>query len=152
MEDDNEHGAVYQLTVKGTGFSNSDGSSRADLIRRFVRDGMDVVLVPEPHNPHDPNAIAVHIEVKRWFFFGPYRYQIGYISERWAKSFTARFASGGRIVEAYVRSHFSPEDKTFPRVSIEAVASWAPRPEKTPRATKQPPSCSIASQVVRNQG
>jgi hypothetical protein len=137
MEDDNEQGAVYQLTVKGTGFSNLDGTSRADLIRRFVRDGMDVVLVPEPTNPFDSNAIAVYVEVKRWFFFGPFRYQIGYISERWAKIFTARFASGERIVEAYVRSHYSPEDKTFPRVSIEAVASWPPRAERKPRAATQ---------------
>lgn len=129
MEDITEH-AVYQLTVKGTGFTNSDGTSRAWLIQRFVRDHMDVFLVPEPHNTHDPNAIAVYIETKRWFFFGPYRYQIGYISEHWAKSFAKRFANGGSIVEAYVRSHHAPEDKTFPRVSIEAVASWAPSEKK----------------------
>lgn len=134
MEDDNEYAAVYQLTVKGTGFNNSDGTSRADLIRRFVQDGMDVFLVPEPHNAHDPNAIAVYIKVKRWFFFGPYRYQIGYVSERWAKSFAKRFAAGGTIVEAYVRSHHAPEDQTFPRVSIEAVASWATRQKKERRA------------------
>ncbi|WP_082075506.1 HIRAN domain-containing protein [Pseudomonas sp. 2(2015)] len=138
MKDAKEQGAVYQLTVKGTGFNNPNGTSRAELIRRFVRDGMDVFLVPEPNNAHDPNAIAVYIAVKRWLFFGPYRYQIGYISERWAKSFTARFANGGTIVEAYVRSHFSPEDKTFPRVSIEAVASWPPRPERKPNTASHP--------------
>lgn len=130
MDDEIEYGSVYQLTVKGTGFANADGSDRAHLIRRFVRDGMDVYLVPEPHNKHDPNAIAVFIEVKRWFFFGPFRYQIGYLSERWAKSFTKRFASGGEIVEAYVRSHYAPEDKTFPRVSIEAVGNWPPSAQK----------------------
>ena len=125
-----EYGSVYRLTVKGTGFSNPDGTSRANLIRRFVRDGMDVYLEPEPENPHDPNAIAIFIEVKRWFFFGPYRYQIGYVSERWAKSFAKRFAAGGKIVEAYVRSHHAPEDQTFPRVSIEAVGDWKSTPAK----------------------
>lgn len=121
-EQDDE--AYYQFVLAGTGFKNPDGLSRAWLIRRFVRDGMDVFLVPERDNVHDPHAIAVYIEVKRWLFFGPYRYQIGYINKRWAKSLTKRFAAGGSIVEAYVRSHYCPEDKEFPRVSIAVFGDW----------------------------
>lgn len=120
-----ENGAVYQLTVKGTGFNNPDGSSRASIIKRFVEVGTPVLLVPEPQNAQDPNAIAVFIEVKRWFVSWK-RYQIGYVSAHWAKSFTKRFAKGGQIEEAYVRSYFAPMDRTFPRVSIEVVGSWPP--------------------------
>lgn len=123
--EESKYGAVYQLAVKGTGFNNPDGSSRSLLIKRFVKEGVSVLLVPEPSNPHDPNAIAVFIEVKRWFR-GWCRYQIGYVSTHWAKSFTKRFAKGGTIEEAYVRSYHAPVDRDFPRVSIEVVGSWSP--------------------------
>lgn len=124
--------ADYQLTVAGTGFKNSDGSSRALLIKKFVHDDIPVFLEREPSNEHDPNAIGVYIEVKRMVFFGPYRYQIGYINKRWASSLTKRLEAGGKILEAYVRSHFSPVDQEFPRVSIVVIGDWEKTKKKAP--------------------
>ncbi|WP_347505161.1 HIRAN domain-containing protein [Pseudomonas anguilliseptica] len=124
----------YLLTVAGTGFKNPDGVSREYLIKKFVHQGMPVFLVREPGNQHDPNAIAVYIEAKRLFFFGPYRYQIGYVNKRWAASFTKRMDAGGRIIQAYVRSFHAPEDQDFPRVSIVAIVDW-PKAKKKATAT-----------------
>ncbi|HCE9889966.1 TPA: hypothetical protein NH806_004956, partial [Pseudomonas aeruginosa] len=40
---------------------------------------MEVKLVPEQDNPHDPHAIAVYVHVRRWFtLFLPTDVQIGY--------------------------------------------------------------------------
>lgn len=125
-------GAEYQLTVAGTGFKNADGVSREYLIKKFVRAGMPIYLEREPNNEHDPNAVAVYIEAKRMMFFGPYRYQIGYINKRWAASLTKRLSAGGNILEAYVRTYFAPEDKEFPRVSIVVVGDWEMTKKKNP--------------------
>lgn len=132
---DSDDEAFYQFQVAGTGFKNADGLSRAWIIERFVSDDMPVYLVPEPDNEHDPNAIAVFIEVKRWVFFGPYRYQIGYINKRSAKSLSKRLAGGGQILESYVRSHHARDGLNFPRVSIAVIGDWKiMRKQKTVKA------------------
>ena len=77
------------VTVSGTGFENPDGSSRANIIRRFVFDGMQVTLVREPSNEHDPNAVAIYIAAPRLFgLLGTSPKQIGYLSANVAKSRT----------------------------------------------------------------
>lgn len=124
-------GADYQLTVAGTGFKNSDGTSRELLIKKFVREDIPIFLEREPSNEHDPNAIGVYIEVKRMVFFGPYRYQIGYINKRWAATLTKRLNAGGKILEAYVRSYFAPFDQEFPRVSIVVIGDWEKTKKKS---------------------
>ena len=52
----------YSVIVAGTGFEGREGR-----IRLAVRSGMDVKLVPEPNNPHDKNAIAVYVPLRRWY-------------------------------------------------------------------------------------
>jgi hypothetical protein len=57
--------------VAGESFENPDGTSRQALIRTRARVGATVQLVPEPDNPHDPNAVKVCLDTGE---------QLGYIS------------------------------------------------------------------------
>ncbi len=59
----------FRLRLVGERFDNEDGSSRqAELA--LCKAGEAVDLVREPHNPHDPSAVAV---------YSARRVQIGYI-------------------------------------------------------------------------
>jgi hypothetical protein len=64
--------ALWQdVHVVGESFKNPDGTSRQALIRTRSRVGATVQLVPEPDNPHDPNAVKVCLETGE---------QLGYVS------------------------------------------------------------------------
>lgn len=102
--------------VAGTGFSNEDGSSRAQYVRRYVRNGMPVKLVREPRNEHDEHAVAVFIRVPRWVVLRR-DVQIGYI-KRAAAIPISRIMDAGGPVQAWVDSYWAPDDVEFPRVSL----------------------------------
>ena len=104
--------------VAGTGFKNRDGTDRAAIIRDHVRDGMSVRLVREPDNEHDINAIAVYIEAGGIFGFGKRERQIGYIKASRSNTLAAKL-DAGEDVSGKVKSHFAPEKKNHPRVSLE---------------------------------
>jgi hypothetical protein len=104
--------------VAGTGFKNSDGTDRSEVIRRHCKNGMNVRLVREPSNEHDPNAIAVLMKVPRVFgLLGAREFQIGYIKSAAAQSVAARMDSGQRVT-AVVTSFFAPAGRDHPRVSL----------------------------------
>jgi len=50
---------VFVAAVVGESFRNNDGTSRQEIIRS-CRIGDALRLIPEPTNPADPNAVAVH--------------------------------------------------------------------------------------------
>lgn len=60
--------------VSGVSYPNPDGSSRQEIIKKYCQPGRRLLLIKEPENKYDPNAIAIYIEV------GPKKYQIGYVS------------------------------------------------------------------------
>lgn len=64
----------YPAEVVGESFANADGTSRQAIIAR-IGVGDPIALRPEPDNPHDARAVAVHHRLG----------QIGYISRerRW---------------------------------------------------------------------
>lgn len=108
----------YSVIVAGTGFEGREGR-----IRLAVRSGMDVKLVPEPNNPHDKNAIAVYVPLRRWFtLFIRVDMHIGYIKKDKAAFFTKKIAEGGRIVGARVKSTYMERD--HPRVSLLVKTDW----------------------------
>lgn len=108
----------YNVIVAGTGFEG-----RAARIRLAVRAGMDAKLVPEPGNPHDRNAIAVYVAVRRWFtLFLPTDIHIGYIKKDKAAFFTKKMAEGGRVLGATVKSTYM--DRDHPRVSLLVKTDW----------------------------
>jgi hypothetical protein len=70
---------VFICAVVGESFPNDDGSSRQEIIQRCL-EGEWLLLVPEPNNPFDPNAIAVRRASNRE--------QIGYLKRDVAASLT----------------------------------------------------------------
>lgn len=99
--------------VAGTGYEG-----RAEIIRKSVRSGMGVTLRREPNNRHDPNAIAVWIEIASfWGIFGKRQVQIGYIKSGAAAS-VAKKMDGGVHVTAQITSFYAPGGREHPRVSL----------------------------------
>lgn len=104
--------------VAGTGFSNPDGSSRSDIIRKHCKEGMSVQFKREPKNAHDPNAIAVLITVQRMFgLFGSSQAQIGYVKSEAAKSLAKKMDTGTRL-SGFIKSFYAPAGIDHPRVSL----------------------------------
>lgn len=99
--------------VAGTGFED-----RADVIRKYVVNGMPVQLRRDPTNPYDSNAIAVLISVPRLFgLLGRSQLQIGHIKASAAKSVAAKMDSGV-LVRGFVKSFHAPSGLDHPRVSL----------------------------------
>jgi hypothetical protein len=110
---------VRTVNVAGTGYKNSDGSSRRNIIRRFVRDNMPVTLCREPQNMHDINAIAVYVSALRLFgMLGTTPKQIGYLKASASKSI-AKIMEAGESLTGRVASHCAPPGKDHPRVILE---------------------------------
>lgn len=101
-------------TVAGTGFED-----REFIIKRHCKDGLPVTLRREPHNKHYKNAIAVYLSIPRLGgLFGRSLKKIGYVKAHSAKSLAKRMDSGQHI-NGRVKSFDAPEDREFPRVSLE---------------------------------
>ncbi|MCW8917162.1 MAG: HIRAN domain-containing protein [Magnetovibrio sp.] len=99
--------------VAGTGFEG-----RAQIIRKHCKEGLFVQLIREPNNPHDPNAIAVHLSVPKFFgLMGQTSKKIGYIKASTAKSL-AKKMDAGMAVRARIKSFYAPSGKDIPRVSL----------------------------------
>lgn len=76
---------TFATKVVGVTRKNVDDRSRQDVIRDCVI-GDDVLLVPEPDNPVDPDAIAV---------YRSNGHQIGYLDARLAGEVSRLIALGG---------------------------------------------------------
>ena len=100
--------------VAGTSYDN-----RADLIKQYVRDGMAVDLVRNPHNPQDSNAIEVHLIIPRLGgLFGNKRVCIGHIKAGTAATLAKAIDNGAQIT-GKVKRCWAQEDRIAPRVSLE---------------------------------
>lgn len=120
------------VIIAGTGFHN-----RASIIQRYCHDGLKAVLKREPDNPHDPNAIAVFIEVPRLFgLLGRGLQQIGYIKASAAKGLAKRMDEG-LVIEASVASVYSPSDRDHPMVSLELDYDSPPPAQTRKRRTEK---------------
>jgi hypothetical protein len=49
---------TFPIKLVGVTHANADGTPRQDLVRRLTK-GEELVLTPEPNNPHDAEAVAV---------------------------------------------------------------------------------------------
>ena len=108
----------YSAILAGTGFEGRDAR-----IRAYARPGMSVTLAREPRNPHDENAIAVYLPVRRWYTpFKAVPLQIGYIKKSRAASMAKQMDAGGQIVSATIKS-MDTYDK-HPRVSLSIKTDW----------------------------
>lgn len=110
--------------IAGTTHPNDNGTSRADLIRRYCRDGMQVFLVREPRNAYGSTAIAAYLEVP-FLLFWKRRVQIGYVKHNAAQKLAPKMDSGIRC-RAIVVSHARPDIDEWQRVSIEIIVGCNP--------------------------
>ena len=101
--------------VAGTGYINSDGSRRRNIIRRFVREDMRVTL---RRDPHDINAVAVYVSAPRLFgLLGTTLKQIGYLKASAAINVAKKMDSGESLT-GRVGSYYAPPGEDHPRVSL----------------------------------
>lgn len=63
--------------VVGVSFNNDDGSSRQVIISRHASEGGGLLLIPDPNNRYDPNAVGVWLD-------SPFK-QIGHLSREIAE-------------------------------------------------------------------
>jgi hypothetical protein len=100
--------------VTGTGFEGRD-----EIIRKHCNQNSKVTLIRQLHNSHDPNAIAVHIEVPVLFgLLGKASKQIGFIKASSAKSIAKKMDAGVKIHASMV-SIYAPDGINHPRVTVE---------------------------------
>jgi hypothetical protein len=105
----------FSAVVAGTGF---DG--RATRVRAFAHPGTPVELRREPDNPHDENAVAVYLLVKRWYtLFRPVAMHVGYLKRQRAATLAKKMDGGIAIKEAKVVSTYKADK--HPRVSIQVI-------------------------------
>ena len=107
--------------VAGTGYKNTDGSSRRNIIRRYVRENIRVTLRRELHNTHDThdiNAVAVYVSAPRLFgLLGTTLKQIGYLKASAAISIANKM-DAGESLSGRVGSYYVPPGNDHPKVSI----------------------------------
>ena len=116
------------LAVVGVDFPNADGSNRrSDAMMTLP--GEPVVLVPEPKNKHDDNAIAV---------IGPRGVQLGYVNAERAPYIGGRMSRGEDVVavfqgmdgaSAFIRLRFGGKSPTLPPPQRPSSARQ-PRPRR----------------------
>ena len=105
-----ERPGLPRCYVVGTGFEG-----RQKIIRKHCFETMDVQLLREPNNPHDPDAVSVWVEVPG--FLRAKRKQIGYLkrghAERIAKVLGDNYRLWAQIDEIY-----NPEGRDHPVVRL----------------------------------
>ena len=100
--------------LAGTGFEG-----REKIIRKYLYKNPKVILIRDPKNIYDSNAIEVCIETPILFgLLGRSVWQIGYIKATTAKSLARRMDSGV-VFTASIESYWAPPDREHPRVTIE---------------------------------
>jgi len=113
------------LAVVGLDHANADRSNRRSEAMMTLP-GEPVLLVPEPRNKHDDNAIAV---------IGPRGIQLGYLSAERAPYVGGRIARGEEVTAifqavtgafAYVRARFGGGAPTLPAADAPASSGSAP--------------------------
>lgn len=84
-----------RLKVVGVTFNNEDGTSRQEIISKVKKNTM-IILVREPHNRHDKNAIAVFINDSSKPLNFSFK-QIGYLGKQYATILAPIMDAGKRL-------------------------------------------------------
>lgn len=97
------------LKAVGVTFANNDGTERQDVIKQLNK-GDNIVLVREPNNSYDPNAVKVITE------YG----QAGYIGKDYAAIISSMIAEG-RVFEVSVNDVGTYKNKYYLSILINEV-------------------------------
>ncbi len=117
----------YEVEVVGESYRNSDGSDRQRIIAR-LQVGDPIVLVREPDNQYDSNAIAVCTTGGR---------QIGYLSRADAQRFSAKMDKGV-VLKAVIRFiGGGTANKPSRGVWLNVYAIRKPQPRKAVRTANR---------------
>lgn len=98
-------GSSFFTKVAGVSHENPDGTSRQEIIHKYVRKGQVLELRREPDNEFDKNAVAVWVTAQVKMpkkLFRPQEYeavqcQIGYLGEHVARDASGYLARGNPI-------------------------------------------------------
>lgn len=74
----------FYTKIAGVTHQNQDGADRQQLIKKYCEKGNPVLLIPEPDNEFDPNAIKVCVAGE----------QLGYINRDLAEIMSNRMRKG----------------------------------------------------------
>jgi hypothetical protein len=103
------------LNVAGTEYKNSDGSSRRNIILRFVRESLPATLC---RDPHEINTVAVYVSAPRLFgLLGTTLKQIGYLKASAALSI-AKELDTGESLTGRIGSYYVPPGEDHPRLCL----------------------------------
>lgn len=80
--------SIYTIKVKGESYTNPDGTKRQDVLRQ-CQPGENILLVREPLNKYDKNAVAIFREKDHQ--------QLGYASRNNAEWIARIINDGGKI-------------------------------------------------------
>lgn len=88
----------HTCAVVGLPYENRDGSKRQDVAKR-LKERQTLVLVREPHNPYDANAIAVY--EAHWTRFPAHELrassQVGYLPKGLAEMYAPIMDEGAQL-------------------------------------------------------
>jgi single-stranded-DNA-specific exonuclease len=86
----------FHSKIAGVTAKNPNGSNRQDHIKQHVKSGSPLILLREPNNEYDANAIAAYIKFRTFLFFTS-TVQIGYLNKEVAEELTKFIAKGGTV-------------------------------------------------------
>jgi hypothetical protein len=109
---------IHYCLVKGVTHQSDDGMSHRDA-QQLCSIGDAVNLVPDPHNPHDRNAIRVKLKTGE---------QIGYISASQASRFAGKVHLLSATVHSRVADDWGNETVKLRVVNTEEQAAHDPGP------------------------
>lgn len=79
---------IYTITIKGESYTNSNGTKRQDILHE-CQPGESIILVREPRNKYDKNAVAVYRDKGHQ--------QLGYTSRKDAEWIARIIDDGGKL-------------------------------------------------------
>jgi hypothetical protein len=113
-------GKPIRSKIVGVTATSNGGIARQDIITKYCRAGMPLMLIREPNNRYDVNAIGVWITVRVLIFLKT-RLQIGYIRSELAESLADYLDNGRRVNARILQLTGNPEFDENVGVNIEII-------------------------------
>jgi hypothetical protein len=95
--------------VVGVSFKNEDGTSRQEIISKMTNES-NILLVREPQNLYDTNAVAIYADMK----------QIGYVGKEYA-GLLSQFMDGGQKFTASVIELDKYKNTWYCKIQVDEV-------------------------------
>ena len=120
----------FYSRVAGVSYSNKDGTSRQDYVKKYCKPGLYLVLRPEPDNPEDPEATAVFVRTDKGDL------QIGYITSDANRTVSSDLADGETVSAKITEITGGSLQKPTRGVNIEIAIGDQPSEAIQPKAVQ----------------